>query len=125
MMAEQFITIKGKKFKIGVEVFIFQEDNQFIAYSPSLELSSYGSSYVDAGNAFEEAASIFFKYAQKKGTLIADLLELGWTITKKPKTVFSAPDLEETIHNNPVLQSLIASGQYKKSQATIAVPAYI
>ena len=122
-MADQFIKKKGNKFRVGVELFIFKEDNQFIAYSPALEISSYGDTSKDAGNAFQEAASIFVKYAHKKGTLIADLLELGWTVTKKPKAVFSAPDLEDTVKSNPILQSLISSGQYQQSQTNMAVSA--
>jgi len=118
-MAEQYIKIRGDKFTIGVEIFIFKEDEQFIAYSPALEVSSYGDTGKDAENAFQEATNIFIKYAYKKGTLVADLLELGWTITKKPKTIFNAPDLEDTVKDNPILQSLISSGQYQKTQSNM------
>lgn len=124
-MAEQYIKIKGDKFKIGVDLFLFKEDEQVIAYSPALEISSYGDTYDDAENAFQEATDIFITYSHKKGTLVADLLELGWTITKKPKAVFRAPDLEDTIKDNPILQSLISSGQYQRTQTNMAIPAMV
>ena len=66
---------------------------------------------------------IFVQYADQKGTLTEELLDLGWTITKRPKANFLPPDLEDLITTNNVLKTLIASGKYQKAEHKVAIPA--
>ena len=48
-------------FEINLPVSIFKEDEQFIAYTPSLDLSTSGKSYDEVKHRFEEIVHIFFE----------------------------------------------------------------
>ena len=61
-----------------VPVLIFQEGEKIIAYSPALDLSTYGNTEKQAKQRFDEAVSIFFAECLKMGTLDEVLEECGW-----------------------------------------------
>ena len=63
--------------KMNLQVALFKEENQFVAYCPALELSSYGDNPKEAKQAFEEALEIFIEETSEKGTLENALLQLG------------------------------------------------
>jgi len=71
--------VKCKKSK-NIDVKLFKEGNYVIAYCSALDLSSYGSNYVDAENSFKEALKILIDELTEKNTLNKELLRLGWTI---------------------------------------------
>ncbi|MCX6600446.1 MAG: hypothetical protein NT025_02655 [bacterium] len=81
-----------KTYKVHVPVVIFQEGEYFVAYCPVLELSSYGQSENEAKRAFAEALKIFIKETEKKGTLEKILLDLGWTLKRKPFVQYQLPE---------------------------------
>ena len=56
---------------------IFKEGDSFIAYSPTLDLSTSGNSFEQARSRFKETANIFFEEVSKKGTLKTTLKNLG------------------------------------------------
>ena len=65
---------------------IIKENKSFIAYSPALDLSSFGKTEKEAKSRFEEIAKIFFNDLTERGTLNDVLTELGWNkkiISKK------------------------------------------
>lgn len=68
---------------VKVPVTIFRENEQYVAYSPALDLSTCGKSYEQATKRFNEAAEIFFEETKEKGTLREALEELGWEIKEK------------------------------------------
>lgn len=53
--------------------FLFREDDNFIAYSPALDLSGYGKTEEDARNSFNIVLKEYFDYAINEGTLYEDL----------------------------------------------------
>lgn len=79
MPKQQSIRKTKGKITVTVDAIVFKEDNQTVYYSPALELSSYGSTKADAEAAFMENLIIFIDYADKKGTLTEELLDLGWS----------------------------------------------
>ncbi len=81
----------GNLLQVNVEVALFNEDGIWIAYCPSLEVSSYGDDKDEAKQAFEEALQIFLKETNRKGTLEKYLLKLGWRLQQKPKPVYNQP----------------------------------
>ncbi len=83
----------SNKYKISVPFLILQEGDYFVAYCPSLELSSYGHTITDAKQSFAEALKIFVKETEKKGTLEKVLLGLGWTLQQKPSFKYQPPEL--------------------------------
>ena len=41
METQNYIALAGKEISISVSVFLFKEENAYIAYCPSLDLSGY------------------------------------------------------------------------------------
>jgi len=87
---------------LGINFIIVQEENQFIAYCPALELSSYGDNMEQARKRFEEEIEIFFEETAHRGTLEKYLLKLGWTLTQKPKPKYDPPLDIKNKYPNPV-----------------------
>lgn len=82
---------------LRVPVYIFIEDGIHVAYTPALELSSYGQSIDDAKKAFEEAVDIFFEETSQQGTLEKVLLSLGWQLQQKPKAIYKEPPITKSL----------------------------
>ena len=90
-MTLQRIKHEEKKLTAQVQVFLIPEGEQYVAYCPALELSTYGSSPADAKAAFAEAMEIFVEDTQAKGTLEKVLLGLGWTLQQRPVARYEPP----------------------------------
>ena len=84
-----------KKINIQIEVFFFRENDKIIAYSPALDLSTYGSSLKDASVSFQTVFRVYLQETERKGTLIDDLLEHGWTIQTNPVPKFKPPKTDK------------------------------
>ncbi|MDX2048619.1 MAG: hypothetical protein SFU87_17665 [Chitinophagaceae bacterium] len=91
MRKRQSITKSGSFTKVQIDVVLIKEGDFFVAYCPSLELSSYGSDEQEAKTAFDEALDIFLDDTQKKGTLEKVLLKLGWSLRQMPKPSYVPP----------------------------------
>lgn len=87
-------SMDNKTINVGLNVVIFKEDEQFIAYCPALNLSSYGNSSEIAKKRFETELEIFFEETEKRGTLEKLLLQLGWALVKKPKPKYQPPKIK-------------------------------
>ena len=79
------------KTKINVEVIIVKEDEYFVAYCPSLELSAYGDSKESALRSFDKEVKIFLDETHKRGTLEKYLLKNGWKLQQKPEIRYEPP----------------------------------
>ena len=75
-------------FQVSLPVAILREGEQFVAYTPALDLSTSGDTYEEAKKRFDEAAGIFFEETIQMGTLDEVLLELGW---KKANNAWQPP----------------------------------
>ncbi len=78
--------------KIIYSVIVFKEENQFVAYSPQLDLSSCGSSAEEARKMLKKAIKLFLEEVEKMGTSKEVFAELGY---KKEKNVWTPPQLVE------------------------------
>ena len=65
-----------------------READQFVAYTPALDLSTSGATLEDAKKNFTEAVELFFEEIVAMGTLENVLLDLGW---KKQEHNFIPP----------------------------------
>lgn len=64
--------------QVQLPLFIWQEGDQLVVYTPALELSTCGANEKEALDNFHEAVELFFETAEERHTL-NDLLEsLGW-----------------------------------------------
>ena len=62
----------------NLQVSFIREGNQFVAYSPALDLSTAGDTLEEAKKNFAEAASIFFENIISSGNAEEVLSNLGW-----------------------------------------------
>jgi predicted RNase H-like HicB family nuclease len=88
--------------QVNIEIVLFKEGETWIAYSPALELASYGDSLEDAKHAFHEMIDIFLEETNRKGSLEKYLLKLGWQLQQRPKPKYNQPDLK-TLKNKSIL----------------------
>ncbi|MDA2936490.1 hypothetical protein MYX06_04700 [Patescibacteria group bacterium AH-259-L05] len=69
--------------QFSLPVTILKEKNRFVAYSPTIDLSTSGKTYNEAQSRFTESSLIFFEEIINKGTIDDVLNELGWQKIKK------------------------------------------
>ena len=69
-----------------IPVILFEEGKKVVAYSPALDLSTYGNSEEQARKRFTEAAAIFFAELVKMGTVDEVLEECGWHKARGKRT---------------------------------------
>jgi hypothetical protein len=108
------------KYRVGLSLVEFKEDEITIIYSPALDLSGYGQSEIDAKNSFSEALHEFFRYTNNKKTLDKVLKKLGWSIKgskKKPK--FNPPKDSELVNSNPLYNEIVNKKDYKVSREDV------
>ena len=63
---------------IELPVSFLQEGDQFVAYTPVLDLSTSGKTLEEAKKNFTEAVEVFFDEIISMGTFEQVLLDLGW-----------------------------------------------
>ncbi|MGI8893518.1 MAG: hypothetical protein ACR2GN_08655 [Bacteroidia bacterium] len=109
-MAGNAVSKKSNSIKVEIEIILFKEDDSWIAYCPSLELTSYGDTQSDARAAFDEEMKIFISETNRKGTLERYLLRNGWTLQQKPKPIYHQPDftIKEKYKNPTIYKEKVA-----------------
>ena len=64
--------------QFNLPVSLIQEDEQIVAYTPALDISTSGKDEAEARERFGELVNMFFKDLVENGTLEEVLLDLGW-----------------------------------------------
>jgi predicted RNase H-like HicB family nuclease len=101
--------------EIQLSVLVVEQGKFYVAYCPSLDLSSYGNSVEDAKLAFDETLKGYVEYAIENGTLHDDLVEHGWKIGNVRK---AEPPEEVDLDNIP-------TGNLKKQfNESLCIPAF-
>ena len=67
------------KVNMNIPVQFLKEGKTFVAYTPALDISTYGSDMNRVRERFTEAVGIFLEEVISKGTLVEVLEDLGWT----------------------------------------------
>jgi hypothetical protein len=67
-----------KAVQVQLPVFIFREGEQFVAFTPALDLSTSAPSQEEAKENFDDAVKVFFEETERLGTTDRVLSELGW-----------------------------------------------
>ena len=78
----------NKSIVFNLPVSFLRESDQFVAYTPALDLSTSGPTLEEAKKNFTEAVGIFFDEIIEMGTFEDVLLDLGW---KKKNEAFIPP----------------------------------
>jgi predicted RNase H-like HicB family nuclease len=66
--------------ELQLSILVFQEGEYYVAFCPSLNLSSYGDSIDDAKEGFDEVVMEYICEANKNKSLAPDLSGLGWQV---------------------------------------------
>jgi len=74
--------MKKINFQASLPVTFLREGKQFVAYTPSLDLSTSGATFEQAKKHFGKVVQIFFDECLRMGTLDIVLFDLGWTKQK-------------------------------------------
>lgn len=77
--------------QVSVEVHLIQQGDYIVSYCPALELSSFGVTEQAAKDGFEGALRSFLSDTQQKGPLEKVLLDLGWSLQKRPTAKYRPP----------------------------------
>ena len=67
-----------------LQVEVFKEDGQFIAYCPALDLSTCGKTFEQVQRRFEEVLALFIDDLEERGTLEEVLRSYGWKVKRAP-----------------------------------------
>ena len=74
---------------LKLSITFLKEKDQFVAYSPTLDLSTCGKTLEEARRRMGEAALLFIQELEKKGTVEQVLTDLGWQ--KESNSSFTPP----------------------------------
>ncbi len=66
--------------ELQFNVLVFQEGEYFVAYCPSMQLSSYGNTIEEAKEGFDEVMDAYIENCKENNSLREDLLKIGWSI---------------------------------------------
>ena len=92
-MKKQIIKKSARSVEVQVDVVLIKDGEYYVALCPSLNVSSYGQTQVEAKQAFDEALKLFISETDKKGNLEKELLKNGWTLQQLPKLSYKPPKL--------------------------------
>ena len=108
-MNDNFITTDGNHniLELNLTVLIIQEGNFFIAYCPTLNLSSYGDSVAEARQGFQEVMQAYIEDTQEMNSLRKDLVRHGWQLHSM--TEATPPDMADI----PEIPSGLLKGMYQ------------
>ena len=77
--------------EVRIRAELFQEDDQYVAICPELNVSSFGDSKGAALRSLQEAVSLFLEECHRLGTLKQVLEEAGFSHTTSPTHQWRPP----------------------------------
>ncbi len=118
--AQQF----GSKYvQADLQVFYFEEEGIQYAYLPSLDLTGYGNTELEAKESLKIVFEEFLRYTLARNTLLLEMKRLGWNLKNKKRPVFAAT-VSEMIQTNEQLKEIINSRKFSASSIGVHVPVF-
>ena len=111
--------------KTNVVIFSFQDADNYIVYSPQLDVSGYVKTQKEALSSFDYCLAGFLDYSFKKETLYEELISLGWKLKKGINNnlkQIKAPSWSELIKKNPSLEVLLSTHNINTQQREVEIP---
>lgn len=107
--------------EVSVSVYVFRENDVYIAYCPSLDLSGYDTTEDAARKDFEYMLDDYMRHQMQNNTLHKDLERHGWKVgVRKAKE----PEVEDMLRRRSQLRNLFAQPEYQKIRVNTACPAF-
>ncbi len=127
-MATQKVKIKAEakrpdlsEYRFSLEFYVFKERHAYIAYCPSLDISTSGKDYNDAVANFYEMFQLHMEWCIENGTLYDDLIEHGWKIRKNGIT----PPTFSALAKKPEIKDLMNGGiSFERIVTPARIPAF-
>ena len=69
--------------EVSVSIYVFKENDVYVAYCPSLDLSGYERTEEAACRDFEYVLGEYAKFQMQHGTLNEDLTRHGWEVMQR------------------------------------------
>ena len=102
------------EYRFSLEFFVFQENGLQIAYCPSLDISTSGTTFNEAVGNFYEMFQLYIECCVENNTLHDDLLAHGWKVQKKqmlPPTfsvLMRKPEMKKLMKGNIGYEKVVA-----------------
>lgn len=112
---------KGIKGEISLELYVWEEDEDYYVYSPALDLIGDGDSEDEAKDSFQNVLEEYLRSTNEKGTLLEDLENHGWKIDRANNEI-EAPKRETLLKENETLKQIVSSQQYHTENQAVALP---
>ena len=111
--------------KAMVVLFSFQDADNYIVYSPQLDISGYGKTQKEALSSFDYCLAGFLDYLVKNETLFDELTCLGWKLKKGTNNnlkQIKAPSWSDIIKKNQSLKVLLSESNISTQQREVEFP---
>lgn len=108
------IVNRGGNLTVTLDVYVFMDENSYIAYSPALDLSGYGESEEDAKSSFSIVMGEYIEYCTSHRTLLKDLRAHGWKVRSLKQRKMSAPSFDVLLKNNETFKDILENKEYRK-----------
>lgn len=115
------IVNSGGRMSVTLDVYVFKEDDIFIAYSPALDLSGYGNSEENAKSSFATVMEQYIDYCLSKRTLVQDLRAHGWKVRSLKQRKMSAPSFDMLLRSNETFRDILENKEYRKLAAPFPI----
>ena len=107
-------------YRASIEFFVFVENGVYIAYCPSLDLSTSAETYNEAISSFYEMFQLHLQWCWDHDTLLEDLTSHGWQVKKQTLV----PPKISMLMRKPEMKKLM-DGQigFEKIVSPVRIPA--
>lgn len=106
---------------VKLSIYIFKEDNAYISYCPSLDLSGCGNDIKEAKDSMKETLLLYLDYTISKNTLLRDLRKHGWNVRGIKQRKIKAPKFDDLLHNEEFLD-ILKNKEYQKFDTPVEIP---
>lgn len=110
-----------EEYNVSLSFFVFERDGKYIAYCPSLDLSSSGDSFNEAVSSFYEALQLYFECCSMYNTLHEDLLAHGWTFKNKD---IVPPSFESMMQKEELKALMNSTANFERIVTPTKIPAF-
>lgn len=114
---------QDRSIKVELQIVLFKEDDIFYAYLPTLDLTGYGNTDVEAQESLKIVLDEFLRYTLHKNTFFIELQRLGWKLKNKNTTIVP-PNISELINKNNQLKEIFNHKQFSTTMYPVNIPAF-
>ena len=106
-----------RHYRFNIEFYVFNEDGRQIAYCPSLDLATSGSTFNDAVSAFYECFQLYVETCVSNGTLLEDLEAHGWKVSRNAikapsfSSLLKKQELKRLVNSNIGYERVVTPAQ--------------